>query len=218
MITTSPDRITVHFMRDELGAIASLAVCAASDGMTPIINAINVIGQADGRIVAISTDRYRAARFTMPCTPAVEFSVALPTKFVTEFYAAIKTDKTRQLVVQMVVEGSTVTLECFSAGITRQTQVVNGQYPAMGKLFPEWSDEPVTHTPMQLNANLLAGLAKLTLPEDAGLTPAKRNSVWRMQNTFHRDLEKHGPALFTASSKDRIFTMEFLIQPVVLPR
>ena len=217
MITNSPDRIAVQFMRDELGAIASLAVCAASDGMTPIINAINVIGQADGRLVALSTDRYRAARFTMPHTSNIEFSVALPTKFVTEFYAAIKSVK-RELVVQMVVDGSTVTLECLAAGITRQTQVVYGQYPAMGKLFPEWSDEPVTHTPMQLNANLLAGLAKLTLPQDAGLTPAKRDSVWRMQNTFHTESEKHGPALFTKSSKDQIFTMEFLIQPVVLPR
>lgn len=213
MNDSTTERVLITLTSDELGAIAALASCT-HDANLPILTGIRVI-VTDGRLVAYVTDRYRAARLTMHVTAEGNTDVVLPGKWLAGFYASAK--KTKNAETHLAAEGNEISLSCVAAGLTLGTTTVYGQYPDLDKLFPVWSETPVTHAPINLNANLLASLAKLGLPADISLPAAKRSHVWRMQHTVKED-GKPSPVLFTQQSKDKDHWLEFMIQPVMLLR
>lgn len=209
MNDTTPERVVIALTTNEIGAIASLANCTAPIDVTPVLSGIQVI-ITDGQLRAYSTDRYQAARLTIP-VDAPNVSALLPAKWLSGFYATIK--KERFATENMLsVEGNVLTISNERSGHSMGTVVIAGQFPPMDRLYPELSDEPVTHVPQSFRADLLATLTKLVLPVDAGLTPAKRSNVWRMQNTIGAS-DKPGPMICSQKSKDGLSTIELLIQP-----
>jgi DNA polymerase III sliding clamp (beta) subunit (PCNA family) len=216
MNDTTNESVVITLTNDELGSLASLVACT-HDENTPILTGIRVT-VTDGQLVALATDRYQAVRLTLAVT-AADVDVVLPAKWLAGFYASAKKIKYDSENV-LTITGNVISLENERAGLTLGTTTVYGQYPDLNKLFPGLNYEPVTHMPLNVNAKLLATLVKLTLPADAGYTPAKRNSVWRMQNTLASDPAKNGPLMFIQQSKvgQRESMLELLIQPVILPR
>ncbi len=215
--TEIQQRVTVALTNDQLGAIASVGSCAATEDVTPIIMTVHVTVEG-GKLTAVSTDRYRLARLQFP-VDAPDFSATINAKWLAGFYASVKKIKSgRDMANELTLEGTSITLSNVLAQTTQSSHVVYGQFPPIGRLIPEWSDEPVEYAPLSLRAELLVALTKLTLPADASLTPAKRFGVWRMQHTTPAVEGKAMPVLFTQRSKDTLSTLEFLIQPNLLVR
>jgi DNA polymerase III sliding clamp (beta) subunit (PCNA family) len=215
--TEIQQRVTVALTNDQLGAIASVGACAATEDVTPIIMTVHITVEG-GKLTAVSTDRYRLARLQFP-VDAPDFSATINAKWLAGFYASVKKIKSgRDMANELTLEGTSITLSNVLAQTTQSSHVVYGQFPPIGRLIPEWSDEPVEYAPLNLRAELLMALTKLTLPEDAGLTPAKRFNVWRMQTTPRVEGKLTQPVLFTQRSKDTLSTLEFLIQPNLLLR
>jgi DNA polymerase III sliding clamp (beta) subunit (PCNA family) len=214
MTIDTTERVSITLTTNEIGAIASLANCTSSADVTPVLTGIQVI-ITGGQLRAYSTDRYQAARLTIP-VDAPDVSALLPAKWLSGFYATVKKERFATENV-LTVEGNVLTISNERSGHSMGTTVIAGQFPPMDRLYPELSDEPVTHVPQSFRAELLATLTKLMLPVDAGLTPAKRFGVWRMQNTIGLS-DKPGPMICSQQSKDGLSTIELLIQPNLLAR
>jgi hypothetical protein len=209
MDDTTPERVSITLTTDELGAIASLSNCTAPIDVTPVLSGIQVI-ITGGQLRAYSTDRYQAARLTIP-VDAPDVSALLPAKWLSGFYATIKKERFATENV-LTVEGNVLTIANERSGHSMGTTAIAGQFPPMDRLYPEISYEPVAYVPQKFRADLLATLTKLVLPVDAGLTPAKRFGVWRMQHTVGAN-DKPGPLVCHQESKDGLSTIELLIQP-----
>ena len=185
MNDTTPERVVITLTTDEIGAIASLANCTAPIDVTPVLSGIQVI-ITDGQLRAYATDRYQAARLTIP-VDAPNVSALLPAKWLSGFYATVKKERFATENT-LSVEGNVLIIGNERSGHSMGTTTISGQFPPMDRLYPELSDQPVDYVPQSFRASLLATLTKLVLPVDAGLTPAKRFGAWRMQHTIGDEL------------------------------
>jgi hypothetical protein len=198
-------------------SIASTLVAAApAKEVTPnIISAqITVTGQ---QLVAIATDRYRVARSTMILDEAPEgdFTVTIPRAFLESAAKQIRALKLPAAQPNVVLEVAGTYLSVSAPGLTLSAEAASGNYPPVGRLFPE-EDKLVDLGDVSLNAQFVADAGKLTHP---ALSDPKRSPI-RLRFSASGRPDRPGPVLITRKLDDAKpgEALEYLLQPNLLLR
>lgn len=187
-------------------SVASVATCAATDGVTPVINAVRLTREGS-HVWAIATDRYRVGMVSFEISSAhsspedgneFDFDVLVPESLLRKLVSTVKASKAREVTVFVTDSGL---VEFCYGGSTSAMSGINGTFPPIERLIPEISDEPVTLGSTNWSADLLAALTKILDP-----ATGKKFDHWTQQLTIAAT-GKPGPALWHAGPA------RFLIQP-----
>lgn len=168
--TATSTTASVTMSHAQLTAIASLAACASTELVMPIISGIHLTATA-GKLEATATDRYVAAwcEFFSDSITA-EFDVTIPVKELKQFVTMSKltgrfnTDVER---ITLTVADGTLTFSDLNTGSTLTTTAITGTFPPLPRLFNAIDNTaPVTISPYMINPALLATVAKINVLGD----------------------------------------------------
>lgn len=202
-------------MPDEFRALASVAVSATTDDITPILQHIHVTATEDGMITATATDRYTVALAEAPGEVETAGEAILPAAEVLAFARKIPKRTAVPLVVTVDEDGWTITN--FTSTIGGALPAPGNNFPAVSRLFPD----TVTPVPMtSVNPKLVARLAKILtaakLPATAPWQVAG-SGTWRAKDRATSTDDATGPLVFytqTAASRGNTpIRLWMLMQP-----
>lgn len=215
----------VMFTPEQLFSLASVAVAAAKNDVTPVIQSVRV-SVVDGFIVGVATDRYRVARVRLALhtdAPSVEDfdGVTIQRSQIEQFAKAVKALKpTAYLPTVKLAVGERdeaglrmVTLSEYTSG-TQSTQLERGgNYPPVARLFPSTEDGFGPQEALSLNIGYVADVGKLVHPS------LVRGETPRFRFTKTDNPNKPGPVLIDYQSiRPEDGSLEYLLQPNLLKR
>lgn len=194
-------------MPDEFRALASVAVSATTDDITPILQHIHVTATEDGIITATATDRYTVALAEAPGEVETAGEALLPAAEVLAFARKIPKRTAVPLVVTVDEDGWTITN--FASTVGGAYPAPGNNFPPVGRLFPD----EVTPVPMtSVNPKLVARLAKILA---AAKLPA--TAPWQVAGSGTSANGAAGPLVFytqTAASRGNTpIRLWLLLQP-----
>lgn len=201
-------------------SIVSLAACASKDKMTPIINAVGLSVEDEGRLLkAVATDRYVAVRATylLSVPLAVPSGVlgepiAVSTVFLVNTLRALKSNKTDRYQLQIGVTDETVTVTDVN-GAKFMDALVSGNFPPIDKLFPPLADTTTNEQFAEielysLDLQHLVKFSKVSHPRSAA-TPVQFQHLKGSGNP-----DKPGAIFLSWGCSEG--SLEGLVQPAVL--
>lgn len=221
---------TIHLTADQIASIASVAVAASRDDITPVITAVRLSAE-DGRVEAVATDRYRIARVQFALATEEEEhpqsdidGVSIPAKLLTDFVKSVRALKLRTVGLTVTLaydagnpdalgmdKGALITLT-YSGMVTMSAAPVYGNYPPVKRLIPA-EDGLGEASMLALRMDWLADAAKLSLPGDS--RAKNETAVYRAQFVRTDNPNKPGPVLFTrkAGREDLAPFAQYMVQP-----
>lgn len=156
--------------REQLKRIIAHVEFASKDTTLEVLNSVQI--NAEGSTLTVSsTDRYILGESTLETdsTNGETASVIIPAGDVTAWKQLAKTSH----IFQLTLESDGWTLDAFNSKVSGR--LINADYPAVGKLFPEVRElHPIT--PTGLSVTNLDKLGKFT--RTAGIPTAER--YWRV--------------------------------------
>ena len=215
------------FTLGEFRSIASLAVAASKDAVTPAIMGIN-IHITGGMVEASATDRYRVARLKIDNREDEMFNVSMGfTIFATEIVAfgkmiAKESDHMVHIMLDNKVGDEYRAYELSCGGFTSKGNLITLSYPPVSKLVDEARfRENVGATDISLNPEFVASLTKLIHPLDSKRNGGK--TQWKFSFT-HTDGNGHGykpsPVYIQRDGDGGAgkYVLDYLLQPMYVVR
>lgn len=210
---------------EQLFSVASVAVAAPKNDVTPVIQSVRV-SVADGFIIGVATDRYRVARVRLALhadAPSVEDfeGVTIQRSQIEQFAKVVKASKpTAYLPTVKLAVGErdeaglrTVTLSEYTSGAQSVQPERGGNFPPVARLFPKDESGFGPQEVLSLNIGFLADVGKLVHPSlGRGETP-------RFRFTKTENPHKPGPVLIDYPNiRPEDGSLEYLLQPNLLKR
>lgn len=215
------------FSLGEFRSIASLAVAASKDAVTPAIMGIN-IHITGGMVEASATDRYRVARLKIDNREDETFNVSMGfTIFAKEIVAFNKMianmfDHMVHITLSEKVNDEYRAYELSCGGFISRGDLITLKYPPVSKLVDEARfRENVGATDISLNPEFVASLTKLVHPLDAKRNGGK--TQWKFSFT-HTDGNGHGykpsPVYIQRDGDGGAgkYVLDYLLQPMYVQR
>lgn len=207
---------TFTVTRDQLTSIASLAYCASSDDVSPVITGVHVTIDSAGSITATATDRYIAAELTMQAT---DFTVAdtvealMPGKWLLSAAKSVKGGASGGRLPAIVTvthtdEGAADSVSITNYDITVKSQLLSGNYPSVARLFPDNVPETVDNfLGYNLNPHKLMQIAKV-IP--AGMSSRELKSSPILMRVGNEERPSKSPVIVT---RHRVEGFRAMIMP-----
>jgi DNA polymerase III sliding clamp (beta) subunit (PCNA family) len=196
-ITTTPTKFDLPLK--QLKMVASMTVFTGKDGVLPMLSAIEVrINQ--GLLVAVSTDRYCAAKLELTADPEIMSGFFLSPAAV-KFIAALKPAKGFNSSVDITIRDGEITFSYLGSSFSEP--LMDGKYPAVETLFDGLVAGPIET--ISLNAEFIGKLAKLI-----GDDGKKLDKAWLFQFNTGPVAHRANPVV----AKNSAYTV--LIQPNLL--
>lgn len=181
--------------------VASLSVFASKDGVVPMLSAIEVrINQ--GLLVAVSTDRYCAAKLELTADPEVMSGFFL-SPAAAKFIAGLKPPKGFNGSVDITIKDGEITFSYLGSSITER--MMDGKFPAIETLFDGLVAGPIET--ISLKPDFIGKLAKLI-----GDDGKKLDQAWKLEFNTGPNANRPNPVV----AKNSAYTV--LIQPNLLTR
>ena len=166
----------VTLNRDEVKRIIAHTEFVSKDTSLPVLNAVQIVADGD-RLTVTSTDRYVLAESTLTVDEwqGETASALIPASDITNWKNLAKASNIFQLTI-----GDTWTLDAFTSKAEGMT--VAGEYPNVGKLFPEGRLlHPITPTTLSVtNLDKLGKFARA-----AGIPTSERR--WKIGQASPED-------------------------------
>ncbi|GAA2230122.1 hypothetical protein N1031_06845 [Herbiconiux moechotypicola] len=213
---------TLTLSTSALAAVASVAVAASKDGVTPVIQAVH-LKASSGQLVAIATDRYRVARVTIIPTGEqatfTDIDALIPAKLLQDFASAVKRAKLLPIPdgVSIETDGDVVSLSCDQAGVSQKGLVAKGNYPPVARLFPADEDAFGEIGEISFRADWLADFAKLDHPAYASRNTDPDRKIPKLRFMKGASSTKPGP-IYATRDFGAGGSIEYLLQPHILLR
>lgn len=200
---------TFYLSAPQLAALATLTHAGSKDTMTPILSAVNITA-TPATVTALASDRYIAARATFPLGDTAH---TLPddgvTLIVNGFDLTALAKEKVGFMLTVSDDGRTVTAEGDAYGVKREFLTATGNFPPIGRLFPDETPDDIPGGVL-VSMALLGRLAKLTLPGERPVDAAKAPYA-----LTYRDLDngnkRRAPIL--AAREHRGASLAVLVQP-----
>lgn len=218
----------ILFTPVEFRSIASVAVAASSDDVTPVITSVR-ISASGGEVTAVATDRYRIARsifrptMTDAIDPSLEGEVLVSAKELTKFWNGIKVVALKShmpIIFSVLIDGDYPNDKIVSLeydGMRIETRGVRGNYPQVDSLMSGYNLEDCSGVPaVALKPKFLADLDKLFSAVDYAKPSKDIAWTFRFKAT---DSGKPGPVYITRNGeRDSSAVIDYLVQPNLLMR
>lgn len=199
VITTTPTKFDLPLK--QLRMVASLSVFASKDGVMPMLSAIEVrINQ--GVLVAVSTDRYCAAKLELTADPEVMSGFFLSPAAV-KFIAALKPPKGFAGSVDITIRDGEITFSYLGSSFSER--MMDGKFPAVETLFDDLVAGPIDT--ISLKPDFIGKLSKLI-----GDDGKKLDQAWKLEFNTGPNSNRPNPLVATNSA------YKVLIQPNLLSR
>lgn len=195
---------TITLSRQQLHAIASLAHCASTDDITPIITAIKLTGISGGNITAIATDRYKIAELSFVVEEVTQdFEILINAKKLLAASKSIKGKASQfnqfmNITISGEVGNRTMKLDNHETSVTIPELV--GNYPPVARLLDSaYDDIQNRHAPINkisLSPKHIADIAKVMPPEFTRAVELN-NSAFIFNLSMVEDFDRVAPTLIT---------------------
>lgn len=215
----------ILFTPVEFRSIASVAVAASSDDVTPVITSVRISVES-GQVTAVATDRYRIARSIFTPTIEQEFSsgdILISAKELTKFWNSIKVNALKSqlpitfaiLVDNQYPDNKIASLEYD--GMRIETHGMRGNYPPVEGLMTGYDMAECSGVPaVALKPKFLADLDKLFSAFDSAKPSKDIAWTFRFKGT---ESGKPGPVYITRNGeRSDGGVLDYLVQPNLLLR
>ena len=218
----------ILFTPVEFRSIASVAVAASSDDVTPVITSVRISVES-GQVTAVATDRYRIARtifmpsLTDQLEPPAEGSILISAKELTKFWNGIKVNALKS---QLPIIFTILTDEQYPDnkmyhleydGMRIEGNGMRGNYPPIEGLMSGYDVTECSGVPaVALKPKFLADLDKLFSAFDSAKPSKDIAWTFRFKAT---ESGRPGPVYITRNGERTDGgTLDYLVQPNLLLR
>lgn len=204
---------TAYVTPAQLAAMLTVAKCASTDDMTPILHVLSITVDGE-QIVTLATDRYRVGRLTLPLlgttTTNTDGTFLLPPSLLEQAVKAAgkgtPNDACIKIHAPLDNEGPT-TIELMHVGSSLMAPKVHGNFPPVERLLEGDRDDDIP-SGIGFTAKFLATMKDMRLPRE---TPANAGKARWGVTTKASDGNKPGPVMF--ARVDGKNTLEYFLQP-----